>query len=460
METKGGLGRRMFNLGSGGVLGLEMPLQPPGPPVQSPNHHHHLQQPTAQMVGFAHHEDDHQQPQTTQLSMKRANTSMPKNNRQNQQQRLNSDEDEPGCVNDDSSADGRRKSSPWQRMKWTDNMVRLLIMVVYYIGDEVGSEGNEKKKSGGGLLQQLQKKGKWKSVSQAMLEKGFYVSPQQCEDKFNDLNKRYKRVIDIFGRGTACRVVENQRLLDSMDLSSKTKEEARKLLNSKHLFFREMCAYHNTSGHGGGSGSVGTAAASSGGSGMHQHHSPEVLMAGQPTTNPQQQQQCFHAAENPAMEESSRLVLKVEDGEYKEDGYDNDHEEEEEEDLEDDERDESDPHVTGLRKGGVEEALMPSRIMRQFSSEVLSVVGDGSKSSAEKKQWMMVRLMQIEEQGVKYRHEAFEIEKQRLKWVKFSSKKGWEMDRMKLENERQRLENERMRLLLRQKEIELFHKMD
>nr|DAD46122.1 TPA_asm: hypothetical protein HUJ06_004352 [Nelumbo nucifera] len=26
------------------------------------------------------------------------------------------------------------------------------------------------------------------------MEKGFYVSPQQCEDKFNDLNKRYKRV--------------------------------------------------------------------------------------------------------------------------------------------------------------------------------------------------------------------------------------------------------------------------
>ena len=122
-------------------------------------------------------------------------------------------------------------------------------MVVFYIGDEVGSEGNDpaagKKKSGAGGV--LQKKGKWKSVSRAMMERGFYVSPQQCEDKFNDLNKRYKRVNDILGKGTACKVVENQSLLDTMDhLSPKVKDEVKKLLNSKHLFFREMCAYHNS----------------------------------------------------------------------------------------------------------------------------------------------------------------------------------------------------------------------
>nr|GMC51370.1 transcriptional regulator EFH1 isoform X2 [Ipomoea batatas] len=101
-------------------------------------------------------------------------------------------------------------------MKWTDNMVRLLIMVVYYIGDEVGSEDV------------LQKKGKWKSVSRAMMERGLYVSPQQCEDKFNDLNKRYKRVNDIIGKGTACKVVENQTLLETLDLSPKMKEEAKR----------------------------------------------------------------------------------------------------------------------------------------------------------------------------------------------------------------------------------------
>nr|WNP90953.1 hypothetical protein [Medicago sativa] len=120
-----------------------------------------------------------------------------------------SDEDEPNFQAEESSGgDPKRKISPWQRMKWTDTMVRLLIMAVYYIGDEAGSEGTDpNKKKSSGLLQ---KKGKWKSVSRAMMEKGFYVSPQQCEDKFNDLNKRYKRVNDILGKGTACRVVENQ----------------------------------------------------------------------------------------------------------------------------------------------------------------------------------------------------------------------------------------------------------
>ncbi|PWA43984.1 sequence-specific DNA binding transcription factor [Artemisia annua] len=163
------------------------------------------------------------------------------------------DEEEPHSNNptttEDSGGDGKlRKGSPWQRMKWTDNMVRLLIMVVFYIGDEVGSD--QQPPAGGGDMV-------------AMMERGFYVSPQQCEDKFNDLNKRYKRVNDILGKGIACKVVENQTLLESMDIPKKLKEEAKKLLNSKHLFFREMCAYHNSCGGG-----------TSGASGGAHHSSP------------------------------------------------------------------------------------------------------------------------------------------------------------------------------------------
>ncbi|CAB4308642.1 unnamed protein product [Prunus armeniaca] len=79
-----------------------------------------------------------------------------------------------------------------------------------------------------------------------MISKGCHVSPQQCEDKFNDLNKRYKRLNDILGRGTSCRVVENPALMDSMPhLSAKAKDDVRKILSSKHLFYKEMCAYHN-----------------------------------------------------------------------------------------------------------------------------------------------------------------------------------------------------------------------
>lgn len=51
---------------------------------------------------------------------------------------------------------------------------------------------------------------------------------------------------EILGRGTTCQVVENPNLLDSMHhVSEKAKEDVRKILSSKHLFYREMCAYHN-----------------------------------------------------------------------------------------------------------------------------------------------------------------------------------------------------------------------
>ncbi|MFS7912746.1 hypothetical protein Hanom_Chr02g00133491 [Helianthus anomalus] len=48
-----------------------------------------------------------------------------------------------------------------------------------------------------------------KSVLKVMAERGHFLSPQQCEDKFNDLNKWYRRLNEILGRGTSCEVVEN-----------------------------------------------------------------------------------------------------------------------------------------------------------------------------------------------------------------------------------------------------------
>eukprot|EP01018_Ginkgo_biloba_P032918 Gb_09853 [translate_table: standard] len=79
-----------------------------------------------------------------------------------------------------------------------------------------------------------------------MMDKGCLVSPQHCEDKFHDLNKQYKRLNDILGSGTTCRVVENPSLLDTMPhLLAKTKDDVRKLLSSTDLFYKEMCSYHN-----------------------------------------------------------------------------------------------------------------------------------------------------------------------------------------------------------------------
>ncbi|MFS7998333.1 hypothetical protein Hanom_Chr12g01152501 [Helianthus anomalus] len=67
------------------------------------------------------------------------------------------------------AGDGKlRQGSPWQRMKWMGNMVRLLIMVVFYVGDEVGSDqvsDTAAKQKGGGGGWVMQKKGKRKSMS-------------------------------------------------------------------------------------------------------------------------------------------------------------------------------------------------------------------------------------------------------------------------------------------------------
>ncbi|KAE8731085.1 F-box protein PP2-A15-like [Hibiscus syriacus] len=413
METSGLPGGVFSGIGSG-ILGLEMPLPPPRQQPQNPqtvqHPHGFLQHP--QMVAYSsNHENEKQLKPGYTFGSKTGQTSAV------------SDDDEPaGFTLDDGG--GKRKDSPWQRMKWTDGMVRLLIMAVHYIGDEAGPEGGatdpsgKKKGVGGGLLQ---KKGKWKSVSRAMMEKGFYVSPQQCEDKFNDLNKRYKRVNDILGRGTACKVVENQTLLDSMDLSPKMKEQVRKLLNSKHLFFREMCAYHHSCGH-----------ASSA------NHSPDE-------TSQIQHQQAKNARICGDSESKSAKVVGSEE--------DDDDDEDEEDDVDEDDDDEE-----AMDEENDEESLSPS--MQQLSSEVVKVIEDGSKSGWEKKQWMKKRAMQLEERRVRYQNRALKLESQRLKWVRFSGKKGREMEKAKLDNQRRLIENERLALILRHKEMELSEMVD
>ncbi|CAO2824107.1 unnamed protein product [Amaranthus hypochondriacus] len=423
----------MYSNNGVGMLGLEMPLHQSTQP-QNPQHQ--------QMIALT--QQQYEQQQQTQLSMKQPTNNLSYNNQNNPNpyhkpktqitQLTNSDEDEPISTNDHDqiiSMERKRKGSntisPWQRMKWTDNMVRLLIMAVYYIGDEAGNEiGSEKKKPGLGSGGLLQKKGKWKSVSKAMMEKGFYVSPQQCEDKFNDLNKRYKRVNDILGKGTSCKVVENQNLLESMDLNPKLKEEVRKLLNSKHLFFREMCAYHNSCSHG----SVNPSSIPN-----HQQ-------------NHQKQESCSHSAAIPAASiEPEKIELGL-------DNHDDEDEEDDDDEHEDDEFDD-DEDQDELVEGNPRKRARISYEFQELNGEIMEVLQNRGKTSMEKKQWMMIQLVKFEEKGLKLQFEALKLENERLKWIRFSSKKEREMEKMKIENERKRLENERMMLLLKQKEIEL-----
>lgn len=303
-------------------------------------------------------------------------------------------------------------------MKWTDTMVRLLIMAVFYIGDEAGGLGGggdqtadaaKKKISTTGILQ---KKGKWKSVSRAMVEKGFSVSPQQCEDKFNDLNKRYKRVNDILGRGTACRVVENQGLLETMDLrlTPKLKDEVKKLLNSKHLFFKEMCAYHNSCGH------------------LDQPQVPDQVIIPVPV---QSKPECFHAGKMGREEEEESDM--AEDSETEIEDTDEDEEEE-----------------TRKKRRRVEGVSV-----KRMREETARVLDDPGKSAWEKKEWMRRKSLELEERKVGYEWEAVEMEKQKVKWIRYRSKKEREMEKAKLENQRRSLETERMVLILRRREIEI-----
>ncbi|GLU16534.1 hypothetical protein SLE2022_329650 [Rubroshorea leprosula] len=355
-----------------------------------------------------------------------------------------SDDDEPDFTEE--GADGLteahrgKKGSPWQRVKWTDKMVRLLITAVSYIGEDTAVEcGGARRK-----FAVLQKKGKWKSVSKVMAERDYHVSPQQCEDKFNDLNKRYKKLNDMLGRGTSCEVVENPAILDVIDyLTEKEKDDVRKILSSKHLFYEEMCSYHN-------------------GNRLHLPH-------------------------DPALQRSLQLALRSRDDHDNDDARrrQSDDLDEDEHDIETDDHDEFEENhnshgdnrgmygVLGasakrLRQGqgqGHEDACFQNSINSQdcnkisypypkiTQADVTQGLPESSKAAWLQKQWIESRSLQLEEQKLQIQVEMLELEKQRFKWQRFSKKRDQELEKLRMENERMKLENERMALELKQKEM-------
>ncbi|KAL2489350.1 sequence-specific DNA binding transcription factor [Forsythia ovata] len=354
-----------------------------------------------------------------------------------------SDEDEPSFTEEtaDGGSDPSRgkKASQWHRVKWTDAMVRLLITAVSYISEEAAAE------YGGGARRKyasLQKKGKWKSVSKVMAERGHFVSPQQCEDKFNDLNKRYKRLNEILGRGTSCEVVENPLLLDVMDhISEKAKEEVRKILSSKHLHYEEMCSYHN---------------------GNRLHLPPD-----------------------PELQRSLRLALRSrddhDDSDVKRHSKDYNEEVDQEAELDHDESEDnqvlSGDHMAYGVPGSSTKRIKQCLNHEDFSfgnslnfldcnrtSNFQPVNADadadanqgspeGMKANKLQKQWINHRALQLEEQRLHIQEQMLELEKDRFKWQRFCRKKDREMDTMRMEIERMKLENERMALELRRKEM-------
>lgn len=331
-----------------------------------------------------------------------------------------SEEDEPSYNEDgnDESLEGvkGKKGSTWQRMKWTDRVVRLLISVVACVGDD-GVDGGEGLKRKSAVLQ---KKGKWKTVSKIMIGKGCHVSPQQCEDKFNDLNKRYKRLNDILGRGTSCRVVENPSLMDSMPhLSAKAKDDVRKILSSKQLFYKEMCAYHN---------------------GQWIPGCHDLDLQGDPLP--------------PGRCSTDNNVSEEEGVEEHHDTEDDDS------DNEDNNADGSDRDRmgrTGDRKRSSEEDyhFWQHVSLDSFEVEMAEVLQDPTKSLWERREWINKQKLRLQQERVNCEAEDLELEKQRYRWLRYRSKKDRELERLRLENERMKLENEKRVLQLRQKELEI-----
>ncbi|KAL6966121.1 hypothetical protein U1Q18_042797 [Sarracenia purpurea var. burkii] len=333
-----------------------------------------------------------------------------------------SDEDEPSYReygNGKNFTEAKSENgSLWQRMKWTDNVVELLIAVVSCIGDDGTLDGVEGLKRKSGVLQM---KGKWKTVSKIMIAKGCYVSPQQCEDKFNDLNKRYKKLNDILGRGTCCRVVEDPTLMDSMpQLSSKMKEEVRRILSSKHLFYKEMCAYHN-----------GNRSVNCHDLDLQVHSLPLVRLSN----------------DNSGSEEEAEVNGESENGESENEDEDNT--------CEDMERmgDYANRKKPNEEDGGI--WSQSGGALSGFEAEMAKIFQDPMKSLLERREWIKKLMLRLQEQRVSIQAESFELEKRYFKWRRFCSKKERELERSRLENERMILENEQMLLQLKKKELEM-----
>ncbi|CAI0407779.1 unnamed protein product [Linum tenue] len=391
-----------FMLGSiGGSLDLEAPPMHRNQHSQMGNHsmhHHHHRQ-----VNLTGGIDNDGQSMGLMESIGLARKGHPASYGKANDDDLSEEDDDPNLMEDGQAANSLKgtKISPWHRMKWTDNVVRLLIAVVAYVGDD-GPETGESHKRKSVVLQ---KKGKWKTVSKVMIGKGCHVSPQQCEDKFNDLNKRYKKLNDILGRGTSCQVVENPGLMESMPhLSSKAKDEVRKILSSKQLFYQEICAYHN---------------------GQKIPNCPDVDLQG------------------------CSLPVK---GHWREnDGSDEDEENDESED-DDSENEDENVNINAERTRRNEEG-------NSFEVEMAAMFRDPNVTSRDRNQWVKKQMFHLQGQRVSIVAESLQLEKQRLNWLRYRSKKDMEFERLKIENETLRLENEQSmaRMKMKQLEVDLRH---
>uniref|UniRef100_A0A0D9VGU0 Myb/SANT-like DNA-binding domain-containing protein n=1 Tax=Leersia perrieri TaxID=77586 RepID=A0A0D9VGU0_9ORYZ len=383
--------RALVHHGGGGAFDLEASMQHPPPPfpfAQDPHLHHGMVpvRPNPMMQEFG-----------------------------NVVKTSPSDEEDV----DDGHHHGGGGKIQWHRVKWSSNMVKLLVSSVAYIDEDVDADYG-----GGASARQkhamLKRKGKWKLVSAVMTDRGFPVSPQQCEDKFNDLNKRYKRLTEILGRGTACQIVEQPELLEAMQISGKLKEEARKQLISKHLHYEEMCSYHNRN------------------------------------------RMCL--LEDPTLQKSLRLALRSGEEHTKKNQFGYDDEDFSDDDEFDDLEVSAEDHHHRIH-GGAKRLKQHDQEETHFGSNLSEVAvidmnkmlseGSGGPTAEKSHPTRAVHGIRVEKRRLKIKAAMLKVEHKHLKWQMYCKEKDRELEKMRLENEKMKLENERMELELKLKEIEM-----
>ncbi|KAK6283009.1 hypothetical protein POUND7_016834 [Theobroma cacao] len=366
--------------------------------------------------------------------------------------------------------------SPWQRMKWTGKMVKLLITILSYIGEDPSTDcvGSQRKMSS--LLRKL---GKWKCVSKVMVERGYHVSPQQCEDKFNNLNKTYRRLNDLLGRGTSCKVVENPKLLDIIDLSEKGKEDVRKILTSKHLFFEEMCSYHN-------------------GNRLYLPHDPDLLQSLLLILKNENDNELYDLSQ-PGLYGTDKKAGVLAEGDAAEDsgatsgfpafsarlrltneneiaGFGNTSKSLDSNQTLDAQGDLAEYNGTNSgfsavsamwlkqtnenQAAGLGNPLKPwdcnqnsdAQPLYNFTHQNLSCP-EGNEADRSQNQQMAYRMYQLEMQKLQLKSKMLKLEKQRFKWQCNSLKQDMEVDRMRMENKCLKLGNECIAMQLKQRRI-------
>ncbi|XVE67316.1 hypothetical protein DITRI_Ditri08aG0151000 [Diplodiscus trichospermus] len=369
--------------------------------------------------------------------------------------------------------------SPWQRMKWTGKMVKLLITILSYIGEDPSTDcvGSQRKMSS--LLRKL---GKWRCVSKVMGERGYHVSPQQCEDKFNNLNKTYRRLNDLLGRGISCKVVENPKLLDIIDISEKGKEDVRKLLTSKHLFFEEMCSYHN-------------------GNRLFLPHDPDLLQSlllilkneddyelydlSQPVLDVTNQKtgvltEVDTAEDNGVTsgfpEYSAKWLRLINQNEIA--SFGNISKPLDSNQTLDAQHDTGEYNVPNSEFSSVSAMWLKQTNENQVAglgsplklwdcNQILDAqpqynlplknlsCPEGNEADGSQKQWMAYHVYQLQKQKLQLKSMVLKLEKQQFKWQRYSWKQDLELEKMRLENKCLKLRNEYIAMQLKRRRMEL-----